>query len=204
MPAVQVFEEVHVVTISIVSGTLIRPVRMLVNNCNIVGAGPFVDSMCVYRTDTTWFINKLFPDPTIEPEQFVHTIARYIDYNKYTMEPRANPAAQMLLQSMNKFPIKGDATMVSLGESEPLVKSDVLDAIMYAQTPEARVLFPDKNIATAFVNRSLNTEDAISGAVVEPGMGVRRALVEARGSGSGREDLHEQERRLERKGAHLR
>ncbi|OAG34044.1 hypothetical protein AYO21_11812 [Fonsecaea monophora] len=98
IPTVHVFEEVHVVSISIAiaSGTLIRPVRMLVNNRQIVGEGPFVDSMCVYRSDTMRFISKLFPDPTIEPEQFVWTIAKCIDYNMYTMEPRASLAVQML------------------------------------------------------------------------------------------------------------
>ncbi len=103
-----------------------------------------------------------FPRHDVEPGQFTSTSGLIINYYAWTTEPRVNLGIQMTMQGMNRFPIKGDATIVSLGESEPIVKTEFLDAIMNAQTPECKIVVPGKNVVTAFINRSLNTEDACS------------------------------------------
>ncbi len=162
MPTLHVFESKKVVVISIASGVLIRPVRTFVNERKFVRQGPFVDSMCVYHSDTMKYLNVIFPRFDVEPMQFNSTSVLIINYHAWTTEPRVNLGIQMTMQGMSRFPIKGDATIISLGESRPVVKTEVLDAIMNMQTDKCRIVVPGKNVVAAFVNRSLNTEDACS------------------------------------------
>ena len=160
MPTVHVFEKMKVVVISIASGVLIRPVRTIVTEAKFARQGPFVDSMCVYHSDTMRFAGLTFPDPEIEPMQFSSTSCLIIPFFRWTTEPRINLGIQMTMQGMNEYPIRGDATIVSLGKSEPVIKTAVLDAIMSESTTGCEIVVPGKNVVMAFVNRKLNTEDA--------------------------------------------
>jgi len=160
MPTVHVFENLKVIVISITSGVLIRPMRTIVSNGEFIRQGPFVDSMCVYHSDTMKFANLTFPDPEIEPMQFSSTSCLIVPFFRWTTEPRINLGIQMTMQGMNTFPIKGDATIVSLGRSDPIIKTAVMDAITNKSSAECEITIPGKNIVTAFINRKLNTEDA--------------------------------------------
>lgn len=162
MPTVHVFESRKVIVISITSGVLIRPLRTLVSKSKFTRQGPFVDSMCVYHSDTMRYLGATFPRHDTEVTQFSSTSCLLINHFAWATEPRVDLGIQMTLQGMNRFPIKGDATMVSLGESEPIVKTEVLDAIMKAQTDECKIVVPGKNVVTAFINKTLNSEDACS------------------------------------------
>jgi len=162
MPTVHVFENFKTIVISINSGVLIRPVRTFVKDREFVRQGPFVDSMAVYHSDTLKYAKVSWPKHDVEIKQFIATSVQCIPFYAFTMEPRSNLGMQMKLQSMNRYPIKGDATIVSLGESEPVIMTDVMDAIMAKSTKENPIIIPGRNVITAFVNRSLNTEDACS------------------------------------------
>ncbi|RYP52807.1 hypothetical protein DL768_002056 [Monosporascus sp. mg162] len=59
-------------------------------------------------------------------------------------------------------PVKGDAAIVSLGETKPLVVTSYMDALLWTSTPECRITTPGKNVVVAFINRTRNTEDTVS------------------------------------------
>lgn len=162
MPTVHVFEKEKVLVISIASGTLIRPIRTYVNGGAFVREGPFVDSMCIYHSDTMRFLKVCFPSPVSEGMQFAATSALIISFHRWGTEPRVNLGIQMTMQALNTSPIKGDATMVSMGERKPIIETDILNAITSAETKDCKITVPGTNIVTAFINRSLNTEDACS------------------------------------------
>jgi hypothetical protein len=103
-----------------------------------------------------------FPLENEEPEQFFNLATLMIMCGAWTMEPRLGLGLQMLRQAMSTTPIKGDATIVSLGPSEPLVMTSFAKALACAATDECPVVFPGKPVVMAFINRSLNTEDACS------------------------------------------
>lgn len=160
MPTLHVFASLKVVVISISSGVLIRPLRTFVKDREFVRQGPFVDSMSVYHSDTMKVANLNFPKHTVEIKQFIETSVQCVPFYMFTTEPRSNLGMQMKLQGMNLFPIKGDATMVSLGQNEPLIATDVMDAILSKNSDENEIVVPGKNTVVAFINRTLNTEDA--------------------------------------------
>ena len=88
MPTVHTFENAKVLTISMSSGVLIRPIRLLEDGKTFSYEGPFVDSMCVYHSDTLRFINKKLPSRGIKTEQYACTMARQIPFFRFTTEPR--------------------------------------------------------------------------------------------------------------------
>jgi len=163
MPTIHVFASRKVVVISIAPGTVIRPMRMHVVNDEFVFEGPYVDTMTVYHSDTLRVANLSFPSRIHEPRQYINAITMmYAPFSSFTTEPRPNLAAQMTLQGLNSLPVQGDATLVSMGEREPLVVTDFMNAVMATQTNENRISMPCKYMVTAFINRSLNMEDACS------------------------------------------
>ncbi|KAH0566098.1 hypothetical protein GP486_000513 [Trichoglossum hirsutum] len=68
MPTIHVFRDLRVLVISIAPGTLIRPTRTKVANRMLVRTGPYVDTICVYHSDTMSFCNLVFPMMDEEPE----------------------------------------------------------------------------------------------------------------------------------------
>ncbi|KAH7001768.1 hypothetical protein B0J12DRAFT_747803 [Macrophomina phaseolina] len=160
MPTMHVFEAPRVVTISVSSGVLIRPIRTFVQGDRFRFEGPFVDTMTVYHSDTLKFINATFPGARYEPEQFLEIAALSVPFSMWTTEPRIALATQMLMQSMNKNPISGDATLVSMGESEPLVSSAYMDVIRNSFTDKSNISIPGRNVVAAFINCETNNEDA--------------------------------------------
>lgn len=163
MPTVHVFMSAKVIVISVASGTVIRPMRWHVIDNRIVYEGPYVDTMVVYHSDTLKLLGMKFPSRELEPKQYMNIITlTYAPFSAFTTEPRPNLAAQMLLQGLNSMPVQGDATFVSMGEQEPLVMSDLMSAIRHAAGDEEPISKPNKYMVTAFINRSLNMEDACS------------------------------------------
>lgn len=160
MPTVHVFTSMKVIVISITSGVLIRPVRTSIVGGKFVKQGPFVDSMCIYHSDTMKYLDVRFPDPEIESMQFTASILLLFPFHRFTTEPRPNLGMQMIMQGLNVYPVKGDATVVSLGVNEPIVKTEFMSAIEMGCGSEYKFVLPGKNAVVAFVNRTQNTEDA--------------------------------------------
>ncbi len=160
MPTLHVFESQKVITVSASSGVLTRPVRTIAFGGSFMKEGPFVDSMCVYHSDTLKFANINFPSFVYESEQYFNVASLTVPFAAWTTEPRLNIGVQMLVQSMNLSPIQGDATMVSMGTQTPLVMTSFTDSILSAQTSECQITMPDKSMIVAFVNTTSNTEDA--------------------------------------------
>lgn len=163
MPTLHVFMNAKVIVISISSGTVLRPMRLHVIGDKFVYEGPYVDTMTVYHSDTLKIAKMKFPSRELEPQQYANIITlTYAPFSAFTTEPRPNLAAQMMLQGMNTMPVQGDATMVSLGQQEPLIMSSHMNAIRCATPKGESITLPNKYVVTAFINRTLNTEDACS------------------------------------------
>lgn len=69
---------------------------------------------------------------------------------------------QMPLQGLDVDPVKGDATIMSLGETVPIIMTSYMNVLVDKSTPEAPIRQPGKNKVVAFINRKCNTEDAVS------------------------------------------
>jgi len=155
-----------VFTISVSTGVLIRPLRILVvhkpNGQVINYKGAYVDSVCVHKSDTLRIAGVNFPDKVEKPEQYLDLGVLMIMCDAWTVEPRLSLGLQMMRQAMSTTPIKADATIDSLERSEPLVMTSFATAISATFTAESPIAFPGKSVVTAFINRSLNTKDAAS------------------------------------------
>ncbi len=166
MPVLHVFRSKKVIVISIAQGVLIRPVRWKVVKSRSRGSyeveyeGPYVDTTAVYGSDTMAVAKLFFPKPKTEPEQFFSTIALTIPFAAWTADPRLNLGVQMIRQGLSTTPVKGDATMVAMGENKPLVTTPFAQMLTQRSTTEIPIVIPGKNVVTAFINRTLNTEDA--------------------------------------------
>lgn len=161
MPTLHVFEDRDepVLVVSVASGTAIRPMRSMVVNRDIVSEGPYVDTVSVYHSDTMRFCGLSFPRREEEPEQYFNVAVLTIAFSAWTAEPRPNLGLQMLRQSASPTPIKGDATMVSVCESKPMISTTWGDAITNGFT-DPLVPMPEKPVTVAFVNMYMNTEDS--------------------------------------------
>lgn len=163
MPTVHLFIQAKVLVISIATGTILRPMRLRVSNNKIIKEGPYVDSMVVYHSDTLRALSMEFPRRDVEPEQYMNIITlTYGPFSAFTTEPRINLAAQMMLQGMNDLPVQGDATLISLGQQEPIIMTSYMSAIRSTANSDEKISMPNKYMVTAFINRTLNMEDACS------------------------------------------
>lgn len=162
MPTVHVFLSSKVVVVSSSTGVLIRPVRTSASGGRFEFQGPYVDTMTLYDCDTMAFAGVEFPDRTKEPEQYCCFPLLVEPFFRWSTEPRENLGIQMAIQGLGLHPVKGDATIVSLGETKPLVVTEHMDALMRYSTPSHRITTPGKNAVIAFINRTRNTEDAVS------------------------------------------
>jgi hypothetical protein len=162
MPTVHVFENMKVINISIASGVLIRPVRLTEDGNEFRFEGPYVDSMVVYHSDTLRFANIGFPSRKYEPEQYAATMCRMIPFFQYTTEPRLDLAIQMRVQALCRRPVNGDATSVSMGEREPIIMTSFMSTIKNTTSDASMITFAGKYAVAAFINRTSNTEDAVS------------------------------------------
>lgn len=178
MPTLHVFRDKMVVVISTAQGALVRPIRWRMvktngaNGFNCSFEGPFVDTTTVYGCDTLMIAKIQFPRPKTDPEQFFSLIALMIPFGAWTADPRLNLGVQMIRQGLSMTPVKGDATMVAMGENKPLVMTPLTKMLTNVSTDEIPIVVPGKNIVTAFINRTLNTEDActVSKELAESGM----------------------------------
>ena len=162
MPTLHVFKDAKVINISVATGVLIRPIRWSIDKNRLVNHGPYVDSMSVHASDTMEFAGLSFPNRETEPEQYFNAAVLTIPFAAWTADPRINLGVQMLRQAMSLSPINGDATMVSHGEVEPLVKTPFLDMIMQQSKGMGLVSIPGTQVVVGFVNRYMNMEDACS------------------------------------------
>lgn len=168
MPVLHVFKNKKVMVISTAQGVLIRPMRWKIVRNKISGKyepeyeGPYVDTTAVYGSDTMMVAKLRFPRPKIEPEQFFSSIAMTIPFGAWTADPRLNLGVQMIRQGLSVTPVKGDATMVAMGENKPLVTTPFAQMLTQMSTDETPIVIPGKNVVTAFINRTLNMEDACS------------------------------------------
>lgn len=163
MPTLHVFVNAKVVVISVATGTVLRPMRLHVINNEFIYEGPYVDTMTVYHSDTLQVAGLKFPSRELEPRQYANIITLiYAPFSAFTTEPRPNLAVQMVLQGMNSMPVQGDATLISMGQQEPLVSSDFMSAVRSEASDGEMISIPNKYMVTAFINRTLNMEDACS------------------------------------------
>ncbi|KAL9122249.1 MAG: hypothetical protein Q9187_001201 [Circinaria calcarea] len=160
MPTVHVFKSAKVLVVSVATGVVLRHMRWKVVSKKFVFEGPLVDSMAVHNSNTMEFAGLSFPDRTSEPEQYFNAAVLTIIFGAWTADPRLNLGLQMLRQAMSTTPIKGDATIVAMGENRPLAITPFMDAVTQHSTDECRITIPGKYVVAAFINRYLNTEDA--------------------------------------------
>lgn len=160
MPTMHVFRSAKVVVISIVSGVLIRPVRLSVVSGKFVMEGPFVDSMCVHHSDTMSYLDTVFPKSGCENEQLVCAVARCVPFSAFATEPRTGLGIGMMPQTLSTHSVKGDATITSLGTNDPVAVTEFMDALSNSNGPECEVMVPGRNVVMAFINTQTNTEDA--------------------------------------------
>ncbi|KAK7937811.1 uncharacterized protein PG986_014679 [Apiospora aurea] len=166
MPSIHVFESVRVVVVSTAQGVVVRPVRWRSvrrrdsDAYDFVFEGPYLDSMTVHCTDTMRYANLRFPDPVEEPEQYMSALALMVPFGAWKAEPRLNLGVQMMRQGLSLTPVKGDATMVSMGNNAPLVVTPIVSIITSRSTDTNPMVMPGRNMVTAFVNRTLNMKDA--------------------------------------------
>lgn len=162
MPTLHVFEnlDVPVVVISTTPGVLIRPIRMKIKDQKPVMQGPMVDSMCVYHSQTMKYINKKFPRYDVEVDQFASAVSQLFPFYMHGTEPRPSLGIQMSMQGLGSSVVKGDATMVSIGTKEPLIKTELLDMITSRNTSDHRIELAARPVVMAFINHTMNTEDA--------------------------------------------
>lgn len=181
MPVIHIFNRNmsrKVMVISMAQGVVIRPIRWRITTH--LGTkrqvysheGPYVDTTAVYGSDTMAFAGISFPKPEEEPEQFFSIIALLVPFAAWTAEPRLNLGVQMMRQGLSVTPVKGDATMVATGINDPIVVTPLGKLLMENSTDEIPLAIPGKNMVAAFINRTLNTEDAcsISKELAESGM----------------------------------
>ncbi|XMA20912.1 hypothetical protein WAI453_013703 [Rhynchosporium graminicola] len=133
MPTCHAFIDEKVLTISVASGTLIRPIRTTTVDVRgrheIKYKGVYVDSICVHESNTLKILGMSFPTKSAEPEQYFNNAVSMIICGAWTIEPRLSLGLQMLRQSISTTPIKGDTTIVSLGPSEPLIMTSFANAV---------------------------------------------------------------------------
>lgn len=160
MPTLHIFKTRKVVTISVSSGVLMRPVRLLMKDKSFSFEGPFVDTMCVYHSDTMKYINKKFPSWKTEPSQMASANVMMIPFYRYDTEPRTGLGVGMMKQSLCELPTKGEATMRSVGRSEPVLKTQFAAILDNSSSEECPMVIPGRNMVMAFINMQQNTEDA--------------------------------------------
>ncbi|KAI1291210.1 hypothetical protein F5Y03DRAFT_400881 [Xylaria venustula] len=162
MPVLHIFEELKVITMSTATGVLIRPMRTSAKKGVFEFQGPYVDSMAIYHSDTLRFAKMQFPSRSDEPEQYCCFLLLTEPFFRWSTEPRENLGIQMGTQGLGLHPVKGDATIMSLGESSPIVVTSYMNALLNTSSDECRITTPGKNAVMAFINRTCNTEDAVS------------------------------------------
>ncbi len=162
MPTLHVFKDAKVVNISVATGVIIRPMRMLIDSDKFAVQGPYVDSVSVHTSDTMEFAGLSFPSSENEPEQYFNAAILTIPFGAWTADPRLNLGMQMLRQAMSLSRINGDATIVCHGEIEPLIKTPLTSLIIGRSKGTKLASIPGTQVVTAFVNRSMNMEDACS------------------------------------------
>ncbi|RYP59466.1 hypothetical protein DL771_010893 [Monosporascus sp. 5C6A] len=99
--------------------------------CAFVPEGPYVDMMAI--CDTLMFAVLMFPKRTEEPEQYSCFPLPTEPF--FTTEPKETLGIQMATQGLGLHPVKGDAVIVSLGETKPLVVTSYMDALLRTSTP---------------------------------------------------------------------
>jgi len=181
MPVLHIFQSSKIIVISVSQGTVIRPMRTVMCNRKFVMEGPFVDMIAVYHSDMMSFCKLKFPRKEVEPLQYFNIAVLLMLFIAWTVEPRPNLGLQMMRQSMSAFAIRGNATFVSL------VMTDFGDTITSRALTSAALKIgldlpvPRKPVMTAFISRSLNTEDACS---VSEEWANSRAMASWPGTGS--------------------
>ncbi|GKT67215.1 hypothetical protein ColTof4_13602 [Colletotrichum tofieldiae] len=162
MSVMQIFEPVKVVAISSVSGVLIRSMKSRAHEATLEFKGPLGRQ---YRG---------IPQRHVEvPEHEIHLVrgeARQLvsflllseAFYKWSTEPRENPGMQMALQGFGLDPVKSDDTIVSLGETKPVIRTQYMEVLMENPTDGAPFRTPGKNTVVAFINRKCIVEDAVS------------------------------------------
>ena len=63
-------------------------------------------------------------------------------------------------QGLSTSPVKGDATIAVAGNNIPLLMTPMSQMITAESPDECTLAIPGRNVVTAFINRTLNTEDA--------------------------------------------
>lgn len=160
MPTVHIFKRNRIVNISVSSGVLIRPIRLLMVDKEFVSEGPYVDTMCVYHSDTMKYLRKSFPHPEKEPTQMASSNVLMIPFYRYDTEPRTGLGVGMMKQALCELPTKGEATMRATGQNEPILKTQFAAILESKKTVETPIVIPGRNMVMAFINMQQNTEDA--------------------------------------------
>ncbi|KAF4460198.1 hypothetical protein FALBO_13039 [Fusarium albosuccineum] len=171
MPVLHLFSRgmtKKVMVVSMAQGVLIRPLRWIPRCDKKTGRwsysfeGPYVDTVAVHISDTMEMAGLKFPKQTEEPEQYFSALALMVPFGAWTAEPRLNLGVQMMRQGLSVNAVKGDATMTSVGINNPMVVTPLTKVLMDSTTEKIKMVLPGKNLVMAFINRTLNSEDALS------------------------------------------
>jgi hypothetical protein len=159
MPTIRIFESAKVVVISVSRGVLTRPVRLKIYGAECVEQGHYVDTMCVHHSDTMKYFGVELPRHDENCDQMASSLTMVIPFFRFVMESRIGLGVGMLKQALCTMATKGDATMVSLGNTDPLVMTELVHALVSKPSTESPVVIPGLNTVLAFINMQQNTED---------------------------------------------
>ncbi|KAH6355673.1 hypothetical protein HBI34_225040 [Parastagonospora nodorum] len=87
------------------------------------------NSVCVYHSDTMKYLQRELPKCDEECDQMASSFTTMILFSGFAMEPRIGLGVAMLKQALCTMPTKGDATMVSLETTDPLVMTEFAHAL---------------------------------------------------------------------------
>jgi hypothetical protein len=104
MSMIHIFNSAKVVVISASSGVLTRPVRLQIDTPEFVKEGPYIDTMCVYHSDTIKYLQRELPRHDEECDQMASSSSMMIPFFSFAMEPRIGLGVAMLRQALCTMP----------------------------------------------------------------------------------------------------
>ncbi|GKT81152.1 hypothetical protein ColTof4_13575 [Colletotrichum tofieldiae] len=143
MPTLHISERQKVLTLSVSSGVLIRPVRLRADGNKFTMEGLYVDTMM--------FLKKTFSTAEKEPGQLASAIALMIPFYRFAMKPKTG---------IVQLAEKGDATISINGYNNPIMMTAVARTRVNNESEDCTVVILGRNMVMAFINIQQDTEDA--------------------------------------------
>jgi hypothetical protein len=103
MSMIHIFNSAKVVVISASSGVLMRPIRLQIDRAEFV-EGPYIDTTCIYHSDTIKYLQRELPRHDEECDQMASSLIMMISFFSFAMEPRIGLGVAILRQALCTMP----------------------------------------------------------------------------------------------------